>query len=332
MTARNRNFLIASAAILLLGLGGAFAAYLLQQRTATVAGLPAETRYVPATAIAVAYADVRGVMSSELHRELMAAIPAPSRRGRRLMNDFAGVDLEKEVAHVLAFLEPPVPPENKGKESEEATRRPPRGMTLVQGSFSQSRIEGFIKEQGGVIESHNGHSISVRKGEIDDVAVGFVRPDLIAVGHAALVRRTLDGPQAKPVSTNEDMARLMRDAAGGTAWVVGHFDAVRRTMPIPPSIGAQVPVVRFMSVRADVNGGVKARIRAEANDEAAAEQLREVVRGFIALARMQSGSHPQFESVLKSVELTGSDRTVQLSMSLSPEALRSLVPRPSPQQ
>src|SRR5688572_12338102 len=100
MTARNRNFLIASAAILLLGLGGAFAAYLLQQRTATVAGLPAEIRYVPATAIAVAYADVREVMSSELHRELMAAIPAPSRRGRHLMNDFAGIDLEKEVAHV----------------------------------------------------------------------------------------------------------------------------------------------------------------------------------------------------------------------------------------
>jgi hypothetical protein len=330
VTARNRNFLIASAAILVLGLGGAFAAYLLQQRTGTVAGLPAETRYVPATAIAVAYADVRGVMSSDLHRELMAAIPAPSRRGRRLMNEFAGVDLEKEVAHVLAFLEPPAPPENNTNDG--ATPRPPRGMTLVQGSFSQSRIEGFIKEDGGVVETYNGRSISVRKGEIDDVAVGFVRPDLIAVGHAALVRRALDGPHAEPVATNEDMARLMRDASGGTAWVVGHFDAVRRTMPIPGSVGAQVPAVRFLSVRADVNGGVTARIRAEANDEAGAEQLREVVRGFITLARMQSGAHPQFESVLKSVELTGSDRTVQLSMSLSPEALRSLVPRPSPPQ
>jgi hypothetical protein len=206
-------------------------------------------------------------------------------------------------------------------------------MMLVQGSFSQSRIEGFIKEHGGAIETHNGHSIAVRKGEMDEVAVGFVRPDLIAVGQATLVRRALDGPMPKDISTSGDMTRLMRDASGGTAWVVGHFDAVRRSMRLPAGpVGAHIPPVQLMSVRADVNGGVRARIRAEANDAAAAEQLREVVRGFIALARIQSGSHPQFESALKSVELTGSDRTVQLSVALSPEALRSLVPRPAPQQ
>jgi len=113
---------------------------------------------------------------------------------------------------------------------------------------------------------------------------------------------------------------------------VGQFDAVKRSLRLPGPMDAKIPPVRLMSVRADVNGGVKARIRAEMSDAAAADQLREVVRGFIALARMQTGSHPQFEATLKSVELTGSDRTVQLSVALSPEALRSLVPRPAPQQ
>lgn len=334
MTARNRNFFLASAAILILGLGGAFAAYLLQQRAAGGgAEVPAEARYVPADAILVAYADVRAVMASELRRELMAAMPFPSRRGQRMMSDFAGIDLEKEVTHVLAFIGPetradPTTPNNS---PDDRPRRPPPGIMLVQGSFSQDRIEAFIREHGQTIETHNGHSISVRKGQFDEVALGFVRPDLIAVGQAALVRRALDGPAQKDILSHEDMSRLIQDASGGTAWVVGQFDAVRRSMRVPGPASGHVPPVRLMSVRADVNGAVRARIRAEANDAASADELREVVRGFIALARMQSGSQPQLESALKSVELSGSDRTVQLLVSLSPEALRFL-PRPSPQQ
>ena len=51
-----------------------------------------------------------------------------------------------------------------------------------------------------------------------------------------------------------------------------------------------MPPVRLVSAKADVNGGVKATIRAETGDQAAAEQLRDVVRGFLALARLQGGS------------------------------------------
>ena len=86
------------------------------------------------------------------------------------------------------------------------------------------------------------------------------------------------------------MMTLIRDNAGSTAWVVGQFDEIRRRMRLPSGVAGQVPPMRLVSVKANINGGIKATIRAEAGDKAAADQLRDVVRGFISLARLQAGA------------------------------------------
>ncbi len=57
-------------------------------------------------------------MNSELRRALMPTIEMGSRKGRQMMNDFAGIDLERQVDHVLGYVEPLDPP---GRE-----RGPPR--------------------------------------------------------------------------------------------------------------------------------------------------------------------------------------------------------------
>jgi len=123
------------------------------------------------------------------------------------------------------------------------------------------------------------------------------------------------------------MRIVIRDAAGSTAWVVGRFDAVRRRMRLPTTVEGQVPPLRLVSAKANVNGGMKATIRAEAGDKAAADQLRDLVRGVISLVRLQAGRTPAFEGTLKSIELSGTDRTVQMSFALAPDTLRMLAPR-----
>jgi hypothetical protein len=335
MTQKSRFFLVASAVVLLLGVGGGLIAYLNYRRAASLpAGVPQEVRYVPADAAIVAYGNVRVFMNSDLRRELMPTIEMGSRKGRQMMDDFAGIDLEKQVDHVLGYVESqessPEGTADPGRPSD-----PPNAMALVQGSFDQSRVEQFIRDRGSVIETYNGHHIAVHRDGKDEVAVGFVRPDLIAVGRASLVRRALDLPtgdatQPQDLTSNAELMNLIRDMSGSTAWVVGHFDAVRRGMKLPNTVSSQVPPVRLVSVRADVNGGVKATLRVETDDQAAAEQLREVVRGFIALARLQAGAKPEFDNVLKSVQLSGTDKTIQLSVAASPEIMRALAPHPRP--
>ena len=124
------------------------------------------------------------------------------------------------------------------------------------------------------------------------------------------------------------MMQLIRDAAGSTAWVVGHFDAVRKRLKLPAEVGSKVPPLRLVSAKANVNGGIRATVRAEAGDEAAAQELRDAVRGFVSLARLHSGGKAGFDSTLKSIELSGTAKTVQLSFAMSPETLRLIAPHP----
>jgi hypothetical protein len=192
MTQKSRFFLVASAVVLLLGVGGGLIAYLNYRRAASLpAGVPQEVRYIPADAAIVAYGNVRVFMNSDLRRELMTTIETGSRKGRQMMNDFAGIDLEKQVDHVLGYVEAL---ESSSQTSPDSGRpaEPPNAMALVQGSFDQSRVEQFIRDKGGVIETYNGHHIAVHRNGKGEVAIGFVRPDLIAVGGARLVRRALD--------------------------------------------------------------------------------------------------------------------------------------------
>ena len=306
MTQKSRYFPIASTAVLVVALGAGLVAHLAYQRASGVAAwFPPELRYVPANAALVAYVDVRRVMNSKL-RELMPAIESGSRQWRQTLSDAAGIDLEKEVDYVVAYVEP----------SDTSADKPdaPRAMMLVQGTFERARIEQFVRDKGSLVAQGR--------------TVGFVRPDLLAIGAATLVRRALDtSGSAKGLTTNGELMGLIRDASGSTAWIVGYFDAVSRSMKLPSSVSGQVPPVRLVSAKADVNGGVNASITAETSDAAAAEQFREMVRGFTALARLQGASNSQFASALKSLELSGTDRIVQVSLAISPETLRVFASR-----
>ena len=329
MTKKTRYFVLAAGAVLVVGLGGGLIAYLAYNRVAGLpAGVPPEMRYVPADAAVVAFADVRAVMSSELRRSLMPSVDPESRKGRQMMNDFAGVDLEKQVNRVVAYVEQYKAPDPQAQAEPDI----PRALVLVQGTFDSARIESFIRERAGTMDDYKGRKIFVHREHGQDVAVGLVGSDLIAMGPADLVRGIIDLSQgsglAKNITANPEMMDLIRDNNGSTAWVVGQFDEIRRRMRLPSGVAQQVPPIRLVSVKANINGGVKATIRAEAGDKAAADQLRDVVRGFLSLARLQGGAKPEIDSMLKSIELSGSDASVRLSVALSPEALRAVAPGP----
>ena len=68
-----------------------------------------------------------------------------------------------------------------------------------------------------------------------------------------------------------------------------------------------------------MNGGIRGVLRAEARDEEAANNLRDVVRGFLALAKMQAGSRPEFQLMAQSLELGGTGKTVALSFAVPSE-------------
>jgi hypothetical protein len=84
-------------------------------------------------------------------------------------------------------------------------------------------------------------------------------------------------------------------------------------------VATQIPPITWFSISSHVNGGIRGVIQAETRDEESANNLRDVVRGFMALAKLQTGSKPEYQSMMQALELGGSGKTVALSFAIPSE-------------
>ena len=89
------------------------------------------------------------------------------------------------------------------------------------------------------------------------------------------------------------------------AWAVGRFDLIASQAKLPEQIARQIPPVKWFAAAGHINGGVSAQIRAEANDDQAAENLRGVLNGVISLARLQGQKEPKLTSLIESFQMSG---------------------------
>jgi len=327
MTKRTRLFLSVAAGVLVLGLGtGLLASYVgFQNLLVLGSDGPAELAYVPAATRFVGYANVRDVMASDLRRKLTELQP-DNANGAAHFKEQTGIDIETDIDYVVAA---------SGAESDAASddkpdQTPP--LVLARGRFDQVRIEGLVRENGGTVQDYKGARLFVH--DEMKMAVVFLEPGLVAIGPPAAVRSAIDTKAGGTNATsNTELMRQIRGVHDGDAWAVARFDelAGRR---LPPEVASQLPPISWFSVNGFVDSGLRARVAVEARDEASAQNLQEVIRGFMALARLQASQHPEVGELLNSLQLTGDGKAVSLSFAVPSEvidalgALRAARPRP----
>lgn len=319
MTKQTRYFMAGSAAILAAGLCTGLVAYYgggFQALSASTG--PTELAYVPADASVVAYADVRSIMDSELRQRLKTVFPGE--KGQEEFKRETGIDIEKDVDYIVASFSPA---------GDEAAHPVP--LVVVRGAFSPDQLEALAREHGGVIEEYRGKR-TVKSPNGDQHALAFLEPGLVAIGAAASVRKAIDAQMsAQSITSNDEMMNLVGDiAASNNAWAVGRFDLISKQAKLPEQIARQIPPVKWFAAAGHINGGVSALIRAEANDDQAAENLRDVVRGFLALGRLQSQGDPRIAAIANSMQLEGSGKTVQLSFAIPAEVIELVLPKRQP--
>jgi hypothetical protein len=312
MTKRTRGFLFVATGILVVGLGtGLIASYMGGMQGLTLLGGngPAELAYVPSDAHVVGFANVREVMDSELRQKLMQMKPG-SAEGAQEFQEATGIDIQTDVDVVVASLSGTASPNQ-------------RPLLLARGRFDSARIEALAREKGAVIEEYKGRRLIVH-GQ-SDMGVAFVEPNLAAVGTPASIRRAIDTKDgATNVTDNPEIMRLVKDIDDGNAWAVARFDALTGGRQLPADLASQLPPVNWFAASGHVNGGIRGRIHAEARDEASATALRDVIRGFIALARLQTGQRAEFADLMNSLELGGAGNTVSLGFAVPPEMIDAL--------
>jgi hypothetical protein len=328
MTTKTRFFMMASTLVIVVGLCTGLVAYYggLPTFASTRAAGPEELKYIPADAAIVAYANVRDVMASQFRQSLRQLLPDQDKQGQNEFQTRTGIDIERDIDHVVACIQP-------GGENDH------NGFVLLRGNFDSARLEALAREHGaqqipaqgvrllrftGMHGESNGHGNRA-------AAIGFVEPGLIVLGDEVSIQRAFT-PGAPSIATNDELMGMIADVEGSSAnlWAVGRMDAIARDPHLPPQIAAQIPSVKTFSASSRINGGLSGVLRAEARDDESAKNLRDVVQGFLALARMQTGSKPEFDTLLRSVQLSGTGKTVAISFEVPTEFIQAMSAKMKP--
>jgi hypothetical protein len=304
MSKRTRLFLSVAGGILVVGLGTGLLASFMGFQALTVAGASTpEFAYVPRDVQFLAFANVRSVMDSELRRKLTELRPGVE-NGADQLKQHTGIDLRTDIDSVLAtWLSTP-----GGDDG------PP--LVIARGRFDDVQIESLMTAQGGVAEDYKGKRLLAH----EMFAVVFLEPGLAAIGSPASVRTAIDTQMSgSDVTGNDELMRLTGDINDGSVWAVARFDALVK--PLPADVATQLPAISWFSAKGFIDSGVQGQLRVEARDEESARNLQDVVRGFVALARLQVSQQAGLAQVLDGLLLSGEGKTVSLSFSVPSELI-----------
>jgi hypothetical protein len=316
MSKRTRYFVTAAVAFLAIGLTtGLVASYMgMSVAVFSRAAGPDELQYVPANAAVVAYANVREVMNSDFRQRFRKLEPDTKERDE--FQQKTGINIEQDIDSIVAAVTPAA--------DGSAGQRPDQSVVVIaRGRFEQGRLEALAVEHGGKVADYRGIRFVTHDNANTDggLALAFLDADLVAFGGANSVKSAIDAHTGTNVLSNTEFMKQINQLDASNAWAVGRFDALARQAHLPSQVQAQVPAIQWFTAAGHVNGGLSGVVKAEARDEESANNLRDVVRGFLALAKMQAGSKPELKAMVDSLQLAGDGTTVSLAFTVPTEVL-----------
>ena len=342
-TAKTRYFLVGSAAILTAGLAAGTVAYMggMPRAFASNAG-PDELSLVPVGAAVVAYANVQGVMSSEF-RQRLTTLMDDEGKGRQEFQEHTGIDVEHDIDAVIAAMSP------SGHDN---------AFVALRGRFDIGKIEALVVSKGGQISDYKGAKIlqapahteseptaepAEPTGTEPTVAptlrehvspvIALVNDSLVIVGSDAAVKAAIDrsqGAGTASITSDGEFVRMLESVdQNSTVWAIGRPKVLQDGAELPTQILQQIPEVKWFAASGHLNGGLQATVRAEGKDEEAGKNMREVLQGVLALARLQVDSKPEFKPQLNSVQIEGTGNGVALHLTLPAEMLDLIVKQAS---
>jgi hypothetical protein len=237
--------------------------------------------FVPQGASLIGYVDLKSVASSPLAESWS--------QGTRERTPFAafdeiaestGIDILNDVDSLTLAVGP-----GKGK--------PERWGIAVTGVFDRERLVEKLSTHEGDVEnsSHAGTDLYLIRSGTQSTAMAQPDDSTLLVGDPAYVREMLDtGSGAKPSATGALEGWGYGDFQGEAFWFAG----------TPPDVvhglvgrGSEKESLRSFAVTGRLDADLLLRARGQAVDSKTAKELADVVRGLIALGRLQPDSSPR---------------------------------------
>ena len=316
MASKTRYFVIASVVVLTVGIGTGLVAYYVgfSPGPQSPAGGLDELRLIPRNASVVAYAGIHEVMISALRQRLRERLPIVG-TGQQELAEQTGINLESDVDYLVAGLVP----------SPSGQSLPAGAVFLVHGRFNDARIVALMRDHGAELQEYKGKRLIAApavQGQAGGMSLAFLGPELVAVGSTELVRAAIDlGNGGESVTTNDEMMTLMRSLEPGNVWAIGRPESLGlQNSRLPSGVTDQLSPISRFGASGNIDSGIRGVLRAETRDEEAANNLRDVVRGFIAVAKLEVGSRPELKAIVDSLDVRGTGTGVSLAFDVPLEA------------
>lgn len=313
-----RSRLVVGASTVVVGLGIAVAAgsLLLDPARAAVGPVPAEGVVLPQDARFVMGVDVKRLTASPFYAKQAAMRPDAFRD----LEARTGINPERDVESLLV-----------------AGAAKDRALALFVGNFDRTRLTRLIEtEKKSEVTWKNVQGTTVylfREGTSGAGAAAFLDDRRVVVGSAAVVEAavTAAAQGSTGLKANPSMTALLeRVKPGATFWMVGDQTLLSNLPKSVPMGGGEstmtLPALQGLIVTGDLDPLVALNIIGDASDEAAAKNLADIVRGFVAMAAMQGAQKPELKQLASAVSVSTEATHVQVNARFPYELLESLQP------
>ena len=230
-----------------------------------------------------------------------------------------GLDPERDIEQIVVAGSP------RGTRGE-------GGIVLALGRFDRAKLSRAIEtEKKGVTSKAVGGVTAYlfNEGQRGAGAVAFLDDRTLVVGTQAAVEGAIQSAAegGKSLRRNETILRLLEQVRpDATFWMVGDQSVLENLPKNVPSGGQQLALagLRNVSVSGDLEPAISVEINGEAQDEASAKNLADVVRGLVALASLQASQRPELKELAAAVSVASDAQRVRVSARFPYELLDQL--------
>ncbi len=311
----SRSRLVVFISMVVVGLGAlaAVGALYLDPARAAVGPLPAEGLLLPADSRFVVGLDVKRLTSSPLYRRFKAQARPDALRE---LEEKTGINPERDVDQVLiaalAVVIGSVDTYKLGRSIETSPKGKAIGRTFE--GFTE-----YVFTEGG-------------KGP---KAVVFLDRQTLVIGSQATVEAAVSSRArgAYPLRANTGITGLLeRVKPGSTFWMVGDQSLLQNmpsAIPAPGGNGSSItlPALKSLVITGDLDPAIALVVTGDTPDEAAAKNLADIVRGFVALASLQASQRPELKDLAQAISVSTEQSQVHVNARFSYELLEALQPK-----
>jgi hypothetical protein len=325
----NRSRLVVAASTFVVAAGAltAVGALYLDPARAAVGPLPAEGLALPADAQFVMGIDVRRFVASPFYARFGEEHAAARPQAFAEMEEKTGINPERDVDAIYVA----------GRKGAEGKRHGGDGVVIVVGTFDRYKVQRAIEtsRKAPTTASLQGTPVYLfdeESGKRKSGAVAFLDDKTLVMGSRPAVEQAITARASGEagVRSNPALTALLETVRpGSTFWMVGDQSVLShmpKGVPAPGGAGGEMalPPLKTVVVTGDLDPVVSFEATGEAADALAAQNLADVVRGFVALASLQASQKPELKQLASAVSVTTDQNKVRVAARFPYEMLESL--------